>query len=391
MKRAAGRQKKRSSARPAAGKSQEPRKVRYAVVGLGYIAQAAVLPAFANARNSVLAALVSDDPTKLRTLGKRYGVESLYSYEQYERCLEEAGIDAVYIALPNSMHRLYTEIAASAGVHVLCEKPLAVTTRDCGAMIDACRRAGVRLMTAYRLHFETANLRAIELVRSGKIGRPHLFSSVFTMQVRDQGNIRLRSGMGGGPLYDIGIYCINAARGFFGAEPDEVFAYPAAGRDDRFREVPASIGAVLRYPGDRLASFVCSFAAGDVSSYRVVGDRGDICLEPAYEFQEPLAYRVTIDGVSREVELKKHDQFAAELVYFSECVRAGRRPEPSGEEGLADVRIIEALHRSVRTGRSVALGELRENPDPRPAPRQEMRLPPARRGPMVHAKTPSGE
>jgi glucose-fructose oxidoreductase len=138
------------------------RKVRYAVVGLGYISQVAVLPAFANARrNSELVSLVSDDPVKQRTLGKRYGISRTYSYEAFEECLASREVDAVYIALPNHMHRDFAVKAAEAGVHVLCEKPLAVTESECEEMIEAAERHRVRLMTAYRLHFERANLKAV--------------------------------------------------------------------------------------------------------------------------------------------------------------------------------------------------------------------------------------
>ena len=134
------------------------RKVRYAVVGLGYIAQVAILPAFAHAQeNSELVALVSGDPGKLKALGKKYKVPKTYNYEHYADCVAD-GIDAVYIALPNAMHRAYAEGAARAGVHVLCEKPMAVTEQECEAMIDTAERAKVKLMIAYRLHFERGNL-----------------------------------------------------------------------------------------------------------------------------------------------------------------------------------------------------------------------------------------
>src|SRR5688500_10020026 len=150
--------------------------IRYAVVGMGHIAQVAVLPAFAHAkRNSRLVALVSDDRAKRRTLASRYGVESTFSYEDYDACLEQ--VDAVYIALPNSLHAEYAVRAARAGVHVLCEKPLAVTAAECQRMIAACRRHGVKLMTAYRLHFEAINLQVVDLVRRGRIGEPKFFNS----------------------------------------------------------------------------------------------------------------------------------------------------------------------------------------------------------------------
>ncbi len=182
-----------------------------------------------------------------------------------------AGIfDAVYITLPNSRHREYTERAALAGVHVLCEKPMAVTSRDCAAMIRAAEAGGVRLMIAYRLHFEPANMRAVELVRRGALGRTRQFHSAFSMQVRP-GNIRLRDDLGGGPLADLGIYCINAARYLFGANPTEAtsrVAEPLArplcgagnGRPDQHHRGPTRARAPARAAPARLRRAVTTRA-----------------------------------------------------------------------------------------------------------------------------------
>ena len=362
-------------------------KVRYAVVGLGHIAQVAVLPAFKHAaRNSELAALVSDDATKLRKVGDRYRVSGRYSYDEFEECLE-SGIDAVYIALPNHLHREYTERAARRGVHVLCEKPMAVTARDAEAMIRACDRGGVKLMIAYRLHFEAANLTAVAAVKSREIGEPRIFDSTFCMQV-EAGNIRVRPETGGGTLYDIGIYCINAARYLFRDEPREVFAYSANNGERRFRGVDEMTSAVLRFPGERLAAFTSSFGAADVSRYQVVGTKGDVVLDPAYEYAEGLKVTTTVDGKKRTRQFAKSDQFAPELLHFSDCIRAGRDPQPGGREGLADVRIIEALYRSARTGRPVRLAPFQA--PPRPTLRKEERRPAVRKPKLVKAKSASG-
>ena len=331
------------------------RKVRYAVVGLGHIAQNAVLPAFAHAgRNSILSALVSDDATKLRRLGRRYKVPALFGYDAFDEMLEADLVDAVYIALPNSLHRAYAERAAMRGVHILCEKPLAVTGEDCEAMIRAADVGRVKLMTAYRLHFEAANMRAVEIASSGKLGEPRLFTSTFTMQVR-AGDIRLQRALGGGTLHDIGIYCIQAARYLFRSDPIEVQAFQAAGKDPRFRQVDEMTSAMLRFPGDRLASFIVSFGAADVSAYRLVGTKGSLMLDPAYEYAGERRMRVTIGERTRERVFKPVDQFAPELLHFSDCILHDRTPEPSGVEGWIDVQIIEALLRSAASGRPVAL------------------------------------
>lgn len=360
--------------------------IKYAVVGLGHIAQSAVLPAFKNAtRNSELAALVSDDPLKLRKLGAKYGVQARFSYKEFDRRLKE--VDAVYIAVPNSLHRKFTEQAANAGVHVLCEKPLAVTTADCRAMIAACARAKVKLMTAYRLHFEEANLQAIEVVRSGRIGDPQIFSSVFTMQVRP-GNIRVKRRLGGGPLYDIGIYCINAARYLFQAEPVEATCTLLEGKGERFREIEKGASAVLRFEEERVAAFTCSFGAADASFYTVVGTRGRLEMTDAYELAAPIRQVITVDSKSRERTSPQRDQFGPELVYFSDCILNNVDPEPSGEEGWADIRVIEALLHSAGTRRPVILPRPPKRRK-RPSMGQEIRRPPSKKGPLVRVAAPT--
>jgi predicted dehydrogenase len=361
-------------------------RVRYAVVGLGHIAQAAVLPAFRHAKaRTELRALVSDDPDKLRELGSRYDVSLRHSYGEYDDLLRSGEIDAVYIALPNHLHREYTERAARAGIHVLCEKPMAVTEQDCRAMIRACEENDVQLMVAYRLHFEPANLRAAELARNGTLGDVRIFNSTFTMQVKP-GDIRLQQETGGGTLYDIGIYCLNAVRYLFGSEPIEAFAFSASTGEPRFREVDEMTTAVLRYPDERLASFTVSFGASDVSAYRLVGTEGDLRVEPAYEYAGPLKHHLTVGGKTRERTFRKRDQFAAELDYFSRCIAEKKAPEPSGKEGLADVQIIQALLRSAETGRPVNLDlEL----DQLPSKDQEYAKPPTRKPELVKTESPS--
>ena len=362
------------------------KKIRYAVVGLGHIAQVAVLPAFQHARsNSEMTALVSGDETELRQLGKRYGLNALFSYDDYETLLASGEIDAVYLALPNHQHSDFTIRAARAGIHVLCEKPMAVTERECMSMIRAVDENNVKLMIAYRLHFEEANLGAIELLRSGKIGDPCIFSSVFTLDIRKD-DIRLRKATGGGTLYDIGVYCINAARYLFRDEPVEAIAMSATRDDRRFAEVEEMVSGTLRFPDERLAAFVCSFGAWDVDRFQVVGTKGDLTLDPAYGYAEGLKQTITVDGKSKVKVLGRRDQFAPEILYFSDCILKGKEPEPSGWEGLADVRVIEALYRSARTGRPVRIRPIEKST--RPTMRQKIRRPPVKKPNEVNVRPP---
>jgi glucose-fructose oxidoreductase len=268
---------------------------------------------------------------------------------------------------------------------VLCEKPLATTELDCQAMIDACRAAGVKLMTAYRLHFEKANLEAIALVKSGRLGAPRIFSSVYTSQV-ERGNLRLRE-VEGGPLFDIGIYCLNAARYLFRSEPEEVYGWHARSDDPRFEECPETTSVLLRFPGERLATFTCSFGASGVSAYEIVGTRASLRLDPAYGIAKELVHHFTRDGRTRRRTFKARDQFAAELLYFSDCVLRNREPEPSGAEGLADVRVLCAIEESAKSGRPVRLAPF--DRDQRPDLDQEIRRPLGGKPELVGARDPS--
>lgn len=363
-------------------------KIRYAVAGLGWIAQETVLPAFRNVGNSELAALVTGDARKARQLAEKYSVQRTCSYDECDRLLDSGDIDAIYIATPNSLHKSLTIKAAEAGVHVLCEKPMGANSAECEAMIRAAEAGGIKLMIAYRLHFEPANLKAAGLVASGRIGEPRIFSSVFTQQV-EEGNVRLRKDLAGGPLMDMGVYPINAARYAFRAEPVEVNALGANNGEPRFEQVHEAVSAILRFPGDRLATFTVSFGAAPEDYWEVVGTKGRVRLGPAFDYHEELRLTAVIDGKESEETFPKHDQFGAEILYFSRCILEGREPEPSGREGLADVRIVEAVLESIRSGRSAAVAPVEITA--RPDESQKEELPPVEPALIVGASSPGGK
>ncbi len=364
------------------------RTIRYAVVGLGHISQVAVLPAFKTAKHSELVAIVSDDIRKRQEISERYKLEHTYSYEEYDQALSV--VDAVYIGLPNHLHREYTVRAAQAGKHVLCEKPMAVTEEECEAMIRAAEENQVKLMIAYRLHFEKGNLEAIRLAMNGALGDVRFFASAFAQNVVAE-NIRLTEPVerGGGPVYDMGVYCINAARYLFRAEPTEVFATGATNGEPRFDKAGEMMSVILRFPDKRLATFTCSFGAADISRYTLAGTKGTLVAEPAYEYAEAIKHRVTIEGETKAKTFPKRDQFAAEITYFSDCIRKNKEPEPSGLEGLADVRIVRAIYESANTGKKVELPGLPEKQPPNIG--QEIHQPPHGKPETVNAESPSSE
>jgi predicted dehydrogenase len=338
-------------------------KLRMAVIGQGYFAQAAILPAIEQLDDVELTALVSGSRHKLDELGEHYHVKTLATYEELDTLFASGKVDAVYIALPNDLHAQTCILAARHGVHVLCEKPMAPTDSECLAMIKVCEQKRVKLMVAYRLHFEAANLVAIELARGGEIGEPRIFSSTFAQQVRE-GNVRLQSRRGEGPLYDLGIYCINAARYLFRAEPIEITAMRFASNDARFRTADEACAVTMRFPHDRVAQFTCSFGAHERSHYEVIGTEGMLSLANAYDYTKPQCMHIEGVNGARSRTFEERDQIAAEVEYFARCIYDDVEPEPSGWEGLADIRIIQAAQVAAQFGRAVQIDPAPRRPRP---------------------------
>lgn len=333
---------------------QQRDKVRYAVVGAGNIAQVAMLPAFQQAtENSELVALISGDATKRAELAKKYAIPLSGDYAELENLLKAGNIDAVYIATPNALHREHAARAAAVGVHVLCEKPLAPSHRECEEIAKVCSDTNVKLMVAYRLHFEDGTISALDLVRQKTLGDVLSFDSVFGHRVRPD-DIRMQPELGGGACLDLGVYCINMARHTFAAEPLAVSAAVTekGGVDD-------SATAILRFEGDRVAQFTVSNSFASTSSFRIAGTAGNLRVEPAFDYANGLEHYLTIEKDTRHRSFEKRDQFAPQLVYFSRCVLNDEDPGPSGAEGIADVRVVEAILLSAKTGKVVTL-EARE-------------------------------
>ena len=325
--------------------------IRYAVVGAGWISQIAFLPSIPQVANSTVAALVTGNAEGAAKLADFYGIEHVVAYDDFDRMLAEDICDAVYIALPNSLHADYAIRAMKAGKHALVEKPLATTIAECEAMIATAEAAGVLLMTAYRLHSEPGTVKVLDLIRAGEIGEPRLFSSTFSFQSASS-NHRLLAKHWGGPLQDIGVYCLNAARHSLGAEPVRATAVKVHGNGDpRFREVEGSMSVTLDFPDEKLAQFLISFESGDTDWYRVIGTEGEITVEPAYRFETTPKIRLTRSGEAPQViEVPDSDHFGGQAAYFSDCILAGERPVPDGQDGLADMRALLAIEAAAKTG-----------------------------------------
>lgn len=329
--------------------------IRYAVVGAGWISQEAFMPAVAATKNSKMVAIVSGNETSARKLADFYAISEVLPYADYDDLLASDRIDAVYIALPNSMHADFTIRALKAGKHVLVEKPLATSLEDAEAMVATAKESRAFMMTAYRLHNEPGTHAMLAAIRSGEIGDPVYIFASFGFQT-SLGNHRLKASHWGGALPDVGVYCLNAARHIFASEPLAVQALASRPvKDIRFAEIDASLAVSLKFPDERLAQFFCSFGSGTTESLRVVGTKGELVLDPAFKFESTM--RLMVRNGSSEVvwNAPKVDHFAGQLSYFSDCIIQAVPPEADGEEGLADMRALLAIDQAARTGETVQL------------------------------------
>ena len=335
------------------------KRLGYAVVGLGHISQKAVLPAFRHSKEAKLVAVVSGDRKKAKRLAAAFGASAWHTYDDYDRCLANPGVDAVFIATDNATHARYAVRAAEAGRHVLCEKPMATTIEECRQMIHACRENKVRLMIAYRKYFEPASLALKKLVASGKLGKLKIIHSAFTFMLPHRKNgpswhLNSQAG-GGGSLVDVGVYCVNTIRWLTGSEPVEAGAYSWSTDRARFRHAEESIGFQLKFPGSLFVQASASFGAAQANFLKVLGEKGWATLDPAFAYDEERRMFGKIGDRWFEKRFKVIDEFSLELDALAGSVRRGRDPEPDGQEGLRDVAVMQAVHQAAREGRWVPI------------------------------------
>jgi predicted dehydrogenase len=334
----------------------ENRRIGYAVIGLGRIATH-FLAGAAQSEHSKITALVSGHRDKAERIAAQYSVPtaSIYDYENFDSIAANPAVDAVYVALPNSMHAEYTIRAARAGKHVLCEKPMDVTSAQCRRMIDACRAARVKLMIAYRLHYEPTHIKAIELIRGGKLGLVQSLDANHGSNMR-AGEWRLTKALGGGgPMFDHGVYALNLFRWFTGEEPSGHQAMLSTpDRDGRFTEVEETVQWLTRFPSGALASGTASYGVELGGYWRVHGPWGWLQMSSlTYQGQhlfghyasQPVlgAPRIEVDIASTE---RDPMQFTRQVDHFSDCILHDRTPSTPGEDGLADQLAIEAVYKS---------------------------------------------
>ena len=365
----------------------EGKKIRYGVVGLGWIAQSSFLPGIGKTSNSEVTAIVTGDGVKSREIKDKYDIADSYTYEQFDDLLKSGKVDALYIALPNWQHEEYTERALRAGIHVLLEKPSEIDAEHAKKIWETQRESRAKLMVAYRLHFEPGTLDTLRRVRAGEFGKVFHFSSVFTQHVSPE-NERANNGWAAGPVLDMGPYPINTARNMFGAEPTEVFAFGTRHPEADLGNFDDTVTVLLKFPERRTAQLVCSYAGEPINQYTMTGTKGWIELNPGYLLNTAMHARWSIDGDKSDKKYPKTQHFGGETEYFSNCILNGSDPEPDAEEAWCDLRVFDAVKRALETGEVQKLEPYTRSKQIDPDAQVE-KLSPAHTEDLVHAHEPS--
>jgi len=333
-------------------------KVGFAVIGLGTIAQMAVLPAFRHAKHAKLVALVSRDKRKAQSLVRKFKASAAYSVEELDACLANPQVSAVYLATPQSEHLRDTIAAARAGKHVLSEKPLALNSAQSAEMIEVCAEHGVQLMTAYRKYYEPSATFLKNLIRSGKLGELDIIHTSFSelhVPSRSLPWLLDASVSGGGPLMDLGVYCTNTTRWLVDEDPVETTAQAWKKDVARFQSVEEGISFRLQFPSGLVVQASSTYSSVLSSFIFVQGDKGWVNLSPAFPFDEGRHLTGKIQGKWFQKKFKVVDEFAPELDALASAILMNRPVEPDGRQGHRDMLILEAIYESARKSAPVVI------------------------------------
>jgi len=331
------------------------KKLGFALCGLGNLSTNQIAPALQKTEHCRLAGIITGTPAKAAKWQAQYNIpaKNIYNYETMHRIADNKDIDVVYVVTPNALHLDNALVAAKAGKHVFCEKPMEISVERCQQMIDAVKAADRLLGIGYRCRFEPHHLECVALAKDKDFGAVKVIDSHFGFNI-PPGVWRLKKDLaGGGPLMDVGIYCLQATRYLSGAEPIWVSATTTKGDAARFSEVEESVVWESRFPGGVVSHCSSSYAAAGVGYFRVLAEQGWFGLEPAFNYGGLQGMRS--DG--RAINPDSTDQFAVEMDDFARCILEKTPTRVPGEEGLRDVKIMMAIYESARSGRPVELSK----------------------------------
>ena len=333
-----------------------------AVVGIGHLSLEQIIPGFGQATDVRLAALVSGHREKALTIAAQHGLpaNAVYDYDNFDTIKNDAGVDIVYIVLPNSMHADFTERAAKAGKHVLCEKPMATNVAEAERMVKACADAGRALMIAYRLQYDAAHRALIDMARSNQFGRLRYIEAVNGQNDATNGQWRqIKALAGGGSLPDVGIYCLSAFRYITGEEPVAITARIMQPKGDaRFKEIEDLCTFTLEFPSGVVATGTSAYGFHENRQLRCMAETAWFGLDPAFSYNNLQMQIGRKEGMGSGRETRvwtPKNQFAVEMDAFAQAIRANQRPHTPGEEGLQDQRLIAAIYEAAAGGHVVTM------------------------------------
>ncbi|TDQ11504.1 Gfo/Idh/MocA family protein [Pedobacter metabolipauper] len=337
-------------------------RIGYAIVGLGHLALEEVIPELMACKFSRLAALVSSDEEKMEKVALQYGVkpEACYTYDNYDDLKDNDDVKVIYIILPNDMHKEFTIRGAKAGKHILCEKPMANSAAECRQMIKACKKAGVKLMIAYRIQYQPHNLKLKELIKNEQFGKVKYVEAANGQSSANPEHWRhVGAQAGGGALPDIGIYCLNTTRFLLDAEPTEVFAYKySTPGDPLFKDTEELISWQMKFKDGIIASCMAHYKVHEVKTLRVHAEHGWMFMDKAFAYAGQQLTTARAEGemsIQENIGLAETKQFAVEMDHFSQCILNDKESDTPGEEGLQDHIIMEAIYKSAETGKPVKI------------------------------------
>jgi len=324
------------------------KKVGIALLGLGYYAEHKLAVGLEETKNCYLAGIVTGTPSKAEKWKKKYSLadKNIYNYENFDKIVNNPDIQAVYVVTPNSLHKEFVIRAAKAGKHVLCEKPMAMSSAECQEMIDACKKANVKLYVGYRLHFEPYTKEAMRFGQKKLFGKIKVVESSMGFTMGDPTQWRLKKAMaGGGAMMDVGIYAIQGARYSTGLEPISVTAQEYKTDPIKFKEVDETIFWQMEFPDGIVSNSMTSYSCPMERLY-IAEENGWLEMKPAFSYGP-------IEGRTHEgpINLPKTNHQAVMMDEMALGILENKPNTATGEEGKRDMKIIEAIYRAVQSGK----------------------------------------
>jgi len=335
--------------------NQKKERLGVALVGLGYYSTDLLAPALQQTKNCYLAGIVTGTPSKAESWKQKYSIpeKNIYNYQNFDQIANNADIDVVYIVLPPSMHMEYTVRAANAGKHVWCEKPMAMTEKECSTMIDACRKNKRSLAIGYRLHHEPNTQEYRKIIKQKLLGNVKQVDCAAGYRENRTDHWKQKREMGGGVLYDMGVYSIQGARLGTGMEPNKIIsATTSTTRPEIYKNgLDETVVAKLEFPGGVIANIKTSFGE-NINFLDILCEKGAIKMSP-YSGYAGVKGSSPLGDINHPYQVPW--QQAKQMDDDAIAIMQGKPMLVPGEEGLRDIRIVQAIYKSASSGKPVSL------------------------------------